>query len=366
MPEAQITVLVHGSPNSIEAVRAQGLTANAEPWNVQILYRTSSRTQTLTEWKSSLQSSPPDILYVVNTAMPGASLAPSWHRRTGRPYILDTGDAVYAMAARSGIGAGALGWRLPLLWWFERQAQRAAATVVVRGTRHREHLLATGHPNVEVIRDGCIPPAPVDTETLAQLRKKLGLHQDFVVGLMGSTVLSPKLKICYGWDLLAALAELQDLPIRGLIIGDGPGLPWLRQRAQDLGVANRVVFTGRVPYPEIPAYLRLMDVALSTQTNNLPGQVRTTGKLPEYMAAGCFILASKVGDAEILLPREMLLEFNGEVDTAYPSRLASRLRELHADPSQLNLRHSLPDAAIRHCDYPILQKKWQAVIRRVL
>ena len=38
----------------------------------------------------------------------------------------------------------------------------------------------------------------------------------------------------------------------------------------------RLVFTGRVPYGELPAYLRLMDVALSTQTNNLPGQVRTT------------------------------------------------------------------------------------------
>ena len=85
------------------------------------------------------------------------------------------------------------------------------------------------------------------------------------------------------------------LPVRALIVGDGDGLPHLQQRAQELGLGDRVRFTGRVPIEEVPLYTSMMDVALSTQTNNRIGQVRTTGKLPEYMAAGCYVLATDVG-----------------------------------------------------------------------
>jgi hypothetical protein len=122
------------------------------------------------------------------------------------------------------------------------------------------------------------------------------------------------------------------------------------------------VFCGRIPYPEVPLYLRVLDVALSTQTNNLPGRVRTTGKLPEYMAAERFILASRVGEAARLLPEVMLLDYAGAVDAAYPERLATRVREIHHERRQLDARRELPELARRHCAYEVLAARFNEVI----
>ena len=88
-----------------------------------------------------------------------------------------------------------------------------------------------------------------------------------------------------------------------------------------------MLFAGRIAYERLPDYLAALDVCLSTQTNDLAGQARTTGKLPLYLAAGRYILASRVGEAALVLPDDMLLDYHGVVDRDYPARLAGRVRE---------------------------------------
>lgn len=356
----RVTFLVNAGPNSIEAVRARGIARNHPPERIQFLFREGSRWQSFRRWQREMEVFRPQVLYVLNTALPGVPLATRWSRRRGVPFVLDTGDAIVEMARRSGIGAG---WRIPILRWLEGTALRSAHTVVVRGTRHREHLLNLGVRRAELIRDGYAEQSSVKPETVAALRTKLGLDGRFVAGLMGSLVYSPRLKICYGWDLVEALVHLADLPVTAMIIGDGNGMAWLRDEAQRRGVADRIVFTGRIPYPEVPTYLRVMDVALSTQTNNLPGQVRTTGKLPEYMAAERFILASRVGEAALILPELMLLDYAGDVDRSYPERLARRIRYLHAHPQELDLRRALPAKVRELCSYDVLAARFDEVVR---
>lgn len=355
----RLAILVHGRPGGIEAVRARGLATGWPENRLRLLHRETSRRATASDWWRQLDEFRPEVVYVLNTAMPGAALAPRWCRRHGVPYLLDTGDVIYEMARRSGVTPR---WKLPFLWHFERLAQRRARTIVVRGTKHREHLLSHGYRSVEVIRDGYVPAPHVSEAALAALRRRLGLDGFFVAGVMGSLVWSPRLKICYGWDLIEALVRLRDLPVRALIIGDGNGWDWLKARADRHGVRERVVFTGRIPYPEVPVHLRVMDAALSTQTNNLPGQVRTTGKLPEYMATGRYVLASRVGDAELLLPPPMLVDYEGEVDAAYPGRLAERLRRLATHPEELALRDTLPAVAERECSYPVLSRRFHEAV----
>ncbi len=356
----KVTFLVHGGPNSIEAIRARGLARHLPAETTRFGFRTGSRADTARTWRQEVENHWPNFLYVLNTALPGAVVAPWWSVVRDQRYLLDTGDAVFEMARQSGVGGGL---KLPLLWLFEQAAQRRAAAVVVRGSKHREMLLSRGIQRIEVIRDGFGEQVGCSSQDVANLRAKLGLGDQFVVGVMGSTVWSPRLEICYGWDLLEALAKLCDLPIRGLIIGDGNGLEWLRRRAAELGVADRVVFTGRIPYVEVPVYLWLMDVAMSTQTNNLPGQVRTTGKLPEYMAAERFILASRVGEAALLLPELMLLDYEGEVDTRYPTRLAERVRLLCQRRELLEVRRSMPALAKSLFDYSVLSRQLADLLR---
>lgn len=359
MTPPRVSFLVNAGPRAIEAVRAQGLAHGHPPAAVQFLFREGGRWTSLRRWHRELAAFNPDVLYVLNTALPGVPLAVHWARRRRVPFVLDTGDAIVDMARSSGIGAG---WRLPVLRWLEGSGLRNARTVVVRGTRHAEHLRRLGIRQVELIRDGYAEQSSVRPDAVAALRSRLGLDGRFVAGVMGSLVFSPRLRICYGWDLVAALPHLADRPVTAVVIGDGDGLGWLRAEAARLGVADRVAFTGRIPYAEVPTYLRLLDVALSTQTNNLAGQVRTTGKLPEYMAAERFILANRVGEAALVLPESMLLDYDGAVDPTYPRRLADRIRRLCDHPEELAARHRLPEVARRLCSYDVLARRFGEVV----
>ncbi len=362
MSAARIAFLVHGGPDSIEAVRARGLSLNHPADRIHFLWRETSRLATGKMWHRQIRALAPDLLYVLNTALPGAPLACGWHWRQGLPFVLDTGDVVYQMARHAGTTPV---WKQPLLRWVESLAQRQAHTIVVRGTRHQEYLRAQGRPRVALIRDGYFPAPEPDLTQVQELRERLGLGQKWVVGLLGSLVFSPRLELCYGWDLIQALAELRDTPWHGLIIGDGDGRNWLEAQARRQGVTDRVTFSGRIPHAQVPAYLRLFDVALSTQTNNLPGQVRTTGKLAEYLAAQRFILASRVGEAALLLPDAMLIDYIGTVDVSYPPKLAARLRQLWKNPAGLEIRHGLREVAEKNCAYPVLAKQFDAVVAAV-
>jgi glycosyltransferase involved in cell wall biosynthesis len=350
----RVLFLVHGTASSIEAVRAKGLARCLEAFEVRLAYRESTKLSTALQWNGAVREYRPEIVYVVNTALPGAVLAPLWSVGKSQRYILDTGDLVHEMARRSGIGGG---WKLPWLRYWENLAQRRATAIVVRGTYHRDYLLAQKFPRVDVIRDGYSENQEVDSATLSSLRSQLGLEGRFVMGVMGSLTWSSRLEICYGWDLIQALARISDPTVVGLIIGDGDGRPRLEAMAAQLGVRERVTFCGRIPYASVPAHLRLMDVALSTQTNNLPGKVRTTGKLPEYMAAGRFVLASRVGEASLILPELMLVEFEGEVDRNYPLRLAERVKLLRQEPELLEARRAMPSLAERLFSYPRLSNQ---------
>src|SRR5262249_18027809 len=145
-----------------------------------------------------------------------------------------------------------------------------------------------------------------------------------------------RLETCYGWDLVELIGLLAGEPVKGVMIGDGSGIAKLRERCRALGVEERVLFLGRIPYEELPRYLGALDVCLSTQADHVAGRGRTTGKLPLYLAAGRFVLASRVGEAALVLDDDMLVEHDGTKDPRYPEKLAARVRALLADRSRLD------------------------------
>jgi glycosyltransferase involved in cell wall biosynthesis len=62
--------------------------------------------------------------------------------------------------------------------------------------------------------------------------------------------------------VLDALARLSDHPIKLLIAGDGEMRSSYEQRAISLGVANRVLFAGRIPHDQLPAYYAACDMVV--------------------------------------------------------------------------------------------------------
>ena len=329
-------------------------------WRVTTAYRRERGARGISSFSRWLRQTAPDVVYVFDMAVAGV-VAGAWcafGRST--PLVIDTGDAISALARSSGM-RGPLGLFATSV--LERFSLRAADHIVVRGTFHRE-LLAQRGVDATVIPDG------VDLNVFSPsdgtvMRRALDLGDDLVVGLVGSSTWSPSLGIAYGWDLIEMLAQVRDLPIRGLLVGDGTGIDRLRERARALGVVDRMVFAGRRPLSDLPAILAACDVCLSTQTNDVPGNVRTTGKLPLYLACGRYVLASRVGEAARVLPKEMLVPYEGTVDRSYPSRLAERVRSLAATPSRLSLGAGGVAIARQHFDYDMLSERLETVLTTV-
>src|SRR5206468_2213319 len=99
----------------------------------------------------------------------------------------------------------------------ERISLQAANCIVVRGSFHRELLNERNIP-AELIRDGvgAAQFAPCDA---TELRRQNGLDRVITVGMVGTSVWSEKLQMCYGWDLIETIRLLRDKPVKGVFIG---------------------------------------------------------------------------------------------------------------------------------------------------
>ncbi|MBI2911067.1 MAG: glycosyltransferase [Chloroflexi bacterium] len=361
MPSSlRVTFLVNGGPDSAADIRASGfarwLGGDAQ---CRLLRRGPHKLSSVRAFLEDLAVWRPHVVYVMGMAYSGALAALLARLRWRLPYVLDTGDLVYQLLHSRG------GVPQPLLLAYralEALTVRRARAVVVRGSRHRDLLLAQGLNRVTLLPDG------VDTEhshpvAVGELRASLGLAGRFTVGILGSLVWSPRHRFCYGWDLVEALAHLRDLPVHGLIVGDGDGTARLESRARELLVADRLRFFGHVPHADLPRYLCLMDVCLSTQSNDPVGQARTTGKLPEYLACGRYVVATDVGEAHTLL-RDVgsLLPYEGVRDDSYPPRLAAHIRWLYEHPQELSRAAAGPELARQRLDYRVLAPRLRALL----
>lgn len=352
----RVAFVVNGGPDSAMAGRARAFADRIDEFDIRIVFRTGGKLRAVGRMVRELVAVRPAACYVFDLGAAGVVAAGLYKHLTGVPFIVDTGDAVVELGRVLGRGrVGMLATRA-----MDAYAMRAAARVVVRGSYHRE-LLAQRGVRAEFIPDGVeIAPASGRVDPGRPLTP-------LTIGLVGSSVWIPSRQTCYGWELVELVRLLKDrLPIRGVLIGDGSGIAALRQRCREYGITDSITFAGWVPPAELPARLREFDVCLSTQTDDVIGRVRTTGKLPLYLAAGRFVLASRVGEAARILPPEMLVEFGGSVDPDYPARLAERVAELVARGTDFAHRSECVALARDHFDYDVLAGRVAGVLRGVL
>lgn len=357
-----VAFVVTGGPASAMAERARSFASRlADAFDPRLIWAEGGRVPAASRMLRRLFAIGPDLCYVLDIAAAGVASAGAYRAATGTPLIVDTGDAVVELGRA--LGRGPLG--MLATRGLEAFAIRAAARVVVRGSHHRDLLARAGVP-ADLIPDGVAvdqfaPPADAAPRPP---------ERPLTIGLLGACVWSPVRRTCYGWELVELVRLLRDRlpgrPIRGVVIGDGSGIEILRRRSEEYGIGDRIEFAGRVPYPEIPGRLRRLDICLSTQTDDLIGRVRTTGKLPLYLAAGRFILASQVGEAARVLPPEMLVEYRGDTDPGYPGRLADRLVRLSAAGTDFAHRPECVALARAHFDYDRLVPRVAALIRETL
>ena len=360
----KISFFVNGSPDNVMGIRAKGLARFlSSRCTIDMVYRDEKKLRSLIRFFSAARKTRPDIIQVVGIGYSGVIAAIAAKAVLGSKVVIDTGDAVYELLKSSG-NVSFLQCQMARL--VEKAALTFSDRIVVQGSLHKEWLEQNGYRQVAHIPNG-VDTTSIRPSNNEDLRDQLSINGHFTVGVMGSIVWSDRLAMCYGWDLIEALSLLKDIPVKGLIIGDGSGLPKLKQLAYEKDIQDRVIFAGHVPYSQIHGYLDLMDVCLSTQTNNLAGEVRTTAKLPEYLARGKYVIATEVGDAKYILPGiGMLLPYEGEKDRDYPKRLAERIRWLIDHKPELEKSKAGIQLAKERFDYPVLARQLEEVLEGAL
>jgi PEP-CTERM/exosortase A-associated glycosyltransferase len=277
----------------------------------------------------------PDILHAhspVLDAIPALWVG----RRLGIPVVYEVRAFWEDAAADHGTAReGGLRYRLTRL--VETFALRRADAVTTICEGLRAEIVARGIPAEKVT----VIPNAVDIDTFTAgrgpdeaLKSQLGLSGAVVLGFIGSF---------YGYEGLGLLLEalprilVRDPRVRVLLVGGGPQESMLRKRAIELGIVDKVVFTGRVPHHEVQRYYDLVDVLVYPRLPMRLTDLVTPLKPLEAMAQGRLLVASDVGGhRELIRDGETGILFKaGDVDA-----LAGKLQELLADQPRWPLLRS--------------------------
>jgi PEP-CTERM/exosortase A-associated glycosyltransferase len=168
-----------------------------------------------------------------------------------------------------------------------------AVTTICNGLR--DEIVARGIPESDVT----VIPNAVDVERFSaerrrdgELARALGLDGAEVVGFIGSFYAYEGLGL-----LLSAMATLAPYRpnLRLLLVGGGPQDQNLRQKAVALGLGDKVVFTGRVPFDDVGRHYDLVDVLAYPRLHMRLTDLVTPLKPLEAMAMGKPLVASDVG-----------------------------------------------------------------------
>lgn len=173
-------------------------------------------------------------------------------------------------------------WKLMV--WLERMTFKTADVSIATNESYKKIAIERGGMDpdkVYVVRSGpkldrlkIIPPV----EALKHGRKYLVGY----VGVMGKQE---------GIDLLLQAArhivkEFGRTDVHFGLVGGGTSLDEMKQMAADLGIADYVTFTGRVPDQDLLEMLNTADVCVNPDVANEMNDKSTMNKIMEYMALG--------------------------------------------------------------------------------
>lgn len=264
----------------------------------------------------------PDFLYERYALYNAAGVLAA--RLTGTPLVLEINETVDVDRERQGKRLTMSG----LARWFERRIFRGAAGIVAVSGYLRAQAVARGvAPERVQVTPNAVDPAWFDPARFSgrKIREKLGWTGATVVGFAGSFARWHRIDL-----LIRAFAHLapEHPELRLLLIGDGLYRPATEELVRELGIPDRVLFTGRVSHTEIPSYLGALDIGVMPASNVFGSPM----KVFEYMAMGRPTLAPRLGPLEEAIrdgEHGYLFEPNSE------AALTGCLRALVSDPDRM-------------------------------
>jgi PEP-CTERM/exosortase A-associated glycosyltransferase len=235
----------------------------------------------------------PDILHAHSPSLNGLA-ALRVGRELGLPVVYEV-RAFWEDAAVDHGTSREWGARYRITRALETHVIRRANAVAAICEGLKKDLVARGIPEEKLT----VIPNSVDVERFstertrdAELARRLGLESCDVLGFLGSFYAYEGLEL-----LVKALPPLLERrpSLRLLLVGEGPAEELLRRRARELGVTDKIVFTGRVPHHEVRRFYDLVDVLVYPRFAMRLTETVTPLKPLEAMAMGKLLVASNVG-----------------------------------------------------------------------
>ena len=269
--------------------------------------------------------------------------------------------ALFGWIARSACGARIVTtfYGVELRWtasslrplrWFLARAARTSDRVVAISRYTAEEVRRLGRADVEVI------PYAVGLAGGASVPDSGPRSGSFTALFVGRLVQRKGVAI-----LLEALSRMPaDVPARAVVVGEGPELGSLRAQAEELGVAARVTFTGRIPAATLAATYRGADAVVLPAVVDDHSDTEGLGVvLLEGMQFGVPAVGSNLGGIPDIVEHERsgLLVAPGDADA-----LAGALTRLARDPA---LARRLGEAGRQRAaevfGWPAIVQRWQAI-----
>lgn len=304
----------------------------------------------------------PDILHAhspVLNALPALRVG----RRLGIPVVYEI-RAFWEDAAVDHGTSREWGVRYRLTRYLESYALRRvdAITTICEGLR--EDILGRG---IAPERVTVIPNAVnIENFTVGQLpdlnlAKYLGLDGKLLLGFIGSFYAYEGLSV-----LLQALPKMlsRNPDIRVLLVGGGSQAKELKVLATQLGIEDKVVFTGRVPHEQVQRYYNLIDVLVYPRLKMRLTDLVTPLKPLEAMAQGRLVVASDVGGhLELIRDGETGILFKA----GDPDALALKVLDLLSRPdSWRGLRAAARSFVETQRNWPVSVARYKTVYGSLL
>jgi glycosyltransferase involved in cell wall biosynthesis len=214
---------------------------------------------------------PPDLFFLVG----------GFWKLFGKKFVFDHHDANPELYEAK---FGRKGFLHRVMLWLEKLTFRTADISIATNESYRRIAIERGGmvpERVFVVRSG----PSIERMKVFAPQENLKCGRRFLVGYVG--VMGRQEGIDY---LLRAAAHIvHDLGRRDVhfgLVGGGTSLEEMRKLAAELGVADYVTFTGRVPDREMLAMLNTADVCVNPDVANDMNDISTMNKVMEYMALG--------------------------------------------------------------------------------
>jgi glycosyltransferase involved in cell wall biosynthesis len=215
--------------------------------------------------------------------------------------------------------------------FIHRLAFRMAGGIIVLTSFIKERIVRVGVKDAKVL----VAPDAVDIDAFnnpASFSKidipNIGSH-DFILGYIG-TLKTMNMEKGVA-DCLSSLKELPEKFKLLVVGGEIVDIDYYKKMAEDLQVASRVIFVGKVLHTEIPSYARICNVLLAPfPENEHYSFFMSPLKIFEYMASHRPIISTSLPSIKEVLTSNVNAVL---VPPSDPKALAQAILKLHDDPA---------------------------------